>query len=204
MSCDSCRNALRHSEYAAGAHWVWPHRLVTTVQHQTPNYQLTPGPTPTCLKAHWPAPLAPFHTAITPTAPQPRSILSKHAPWDASWLHDIQMLRDILPHLCASVRLSDPWTLQKRIKSICLCSFQAEPSVAITTYHLEVTDKDMLATAPRLKQQEVFQHRDNNSTWMGQENLGPSWFSIYVSYVYIQFLCKNWVGYLSKSLPMFV
>lgn len=61
-----------------------------------------------------------------PTAPQPSSVLSKHAPWDASWHHDIQMLRDIRPHLCVSVRLSDPWTLQKRRKSICLCSFRAE------------------------------------------------------------------------------
>lgn len=143
VSCDSCCDALRHSEYAAGAHWFWPHRLVITVQHQTSNYQLTPEPTPTCLKAQWPAPLqsALFHTALTPTAPHPRSVLSKHAPWDASWLHDIQMLRDILPHLCVSVRLSDLWTLQKRIKSICLCLLQTEICVAVATYHLGVTER---------------------------------------------------------------
>lgn len=146
VSCDSCSNAQRHSEYAAGAHWVWPHRLVTTIQHQTPNYQLTPEPTPTCLKAEWPAPPPPslptslpplsllYSTQHWPPLPRnPRSILSKHAPWDAPWLHDIQMLRDILPHLCVSVRLSDPWTLHKRIKSICLCFFQAQPSAAVTT-----------------------------------------------------------------------
>lgn len=129
VSCDSCRDALRHSEYAAGARWVWPHRLVITVQHQTPNYQLTPEPTPTCLKAQWPTPPSVCsipHSTNPPTAPQPSSVLSKHAPWDASWHHDIQMLRDIRPHLCVSVRLSDPWTLQKRRKSICLCSFRAE------------------------------------------------------------------------------
>lgn len=56
VSYDSCCDAQRHSEYAAGAHWVWPHRLVTTIQLQTPNYQLTPEPTPTCPKAQWPAP----------------------------------------------------------------------------------------------------------------------------------------------------
>lgn len=64
--------------------------------------------TPTCLKAPWPAPLqfAPFHMALTPTASQPCSMLSKYAPWDTPWLHDIQMLRDILPHLYLSVCLS--------------------------------------------------------------------------------------------------
>lgn len=53
-SRDSCRDARRHSEYAAGARWVWPHRLVITAQHQTPNYQLAPEPAPplpTCPKA---------------------------------------------------------------------------------------------------------------------------------------------------------
>lgn len=51
VSCNSCHNVQRQSEYAAGAHWVWPRRLVTTIHHQTPNYQLPSKPTPTWPKA---------------------------------------------------------------------------------------------------------------------------------------------------------
>lgn len=98
-----CHDALRHSEYAAGARWVWPHWLVITVQHQAPNYQLTPEPTPTCPKARWPSPPPQsvlLHSRTQRCPPEPRSVLSKHAPRDATRLCDVQTLRDICPHLC--------------------------------------------------------------------------------------------------------
>lgn len=151
--CDSCRDALRHSEYAAGAHWVWPHRLVTTVHHQTPNYQLTPEPTPTCLKAQWPAPLqsAPVHTALTPTASKPCPVLSKHAPRDAPWLHDIQMLRDILSHLRLSVLSVRPLNFTKEDKVNFSVFVPGRAQCGYNNSSFGVTEKDMQALALRLK-----------------------------------------------------
>lgn len=128
MSCNSCHDVQRQSEYTAGAHWVWPRRLVTTIHHQTPNYQLPSKPTPTCPKAQWPAPLqyVLLHAALTPTA----SHFTPKMPHDSMTYSCSE--KYFPPSACVPpfVRTLN---FTKRIKSICLRLFQAELSAAKST-----------------------------------------------------------------------